>query len=117
VAGDWNILFGYGEDGSEYWGRRYKTVFDHAEALDLRFAGPQHPNGRQAEPWPDELPRGSRCVPTFHHSRQRPETATRQLDFVFASASIAERVSTRALNDPAEWGPSDHCRVLIDVDV
>jgi hypothetical protein len=75
VAGDWNILFGYGELGRSYWKDRYGTVFDRAEALGLRFVGPRHPDGRQAEPWPDELPEGSRCVPTFHHSRQTPATA------------------------------------------
>lgn len=115
VAGDWNILRGYGEFGDAYWRRRYDTVFDRAEALDLRFVGPQFPNGRQADPWPDELPAGSLCVPTFHHSRQKPETANRQLDFVFVSAALANRVKVRALNAPEDWGPSDHCRVVIDV--
>lgn len=117
IAGDWNILFGYGERGLPYWDGRYRTVFDRAEALGLTFVGPQHPNGRQAAPWPSELPLDSLCVPTFHTSRQTPATATRQLDFVFASHSLADAVSVRALNAPDEWGTSDHCRVLIDVDV
>lgn len=39
VAGDWNILRGYGEYGSKYWKARYDTVFDRAEALGLRFVG------------------------------------------------------------------------------
>jgi hypothetical protein len=116
IAGDWNILLGYGEHGDSYYKDRYATVFDRAKALDLTFVGPQHPNGRQAEPWPDELPCNSGCVPTFHHSRQTPETATRQLDFVVASHSLAAAVTVRALNEPDEWGRSDHCRVLIDVD-
>lgn len=117
VAGDWNLLFGYGEHGDANFERRYKTVFDRAESLGLRFCGPQAPGGRQASPPPDELPEDSRCVPTFHHSRQNPETATRQLDFVFASFSVEDKVQTRALNEPGEWGPSDHCRVGIDVDL
>jgi hypothetical protein len=116
IAGDWNILFGYGEYGDSYFKARYATVFDRADALGLRFVGPQHPKGRQAEPWPDELPIDSRCVPTFHHNRQTPATATRQLDFVFASESLADAVRVRALNGVEEWGPSDHCRILIDVD-
>lgn len=116
IAGDWNILFGYGEEGNSYYKDRYSTVFERAEALGLRFVGPQHPNGRQAEPWPDELPTDSRCVPTFHSNRQTPGTAKRQLDFVFASRSLADNVSVRALNLPDEWGASDHCRVVIDVD-
>jgi exonuclease III len=117
IAGDWNILHRYGEHGDQYYAGRYASVFDRAETLGLRFVGPQSPHGRQAGPWPAELPPESRCVPTYHHSRQTPATATRQLDFVFASAGIADRVSTRALNDVGEWGGSDHCRILIDVDV
>jgi endonuclease/exonuclease/phosphatase family metal-dependent hydrolase len=116
IAGDWNVLLGYGEYGNSYFKDRYATVFARAEALGLRFVGPQHPNGRQADPWPGELPTDSRCVPTYHHNRQTPATATRQLDFVFASRSLADAVSVRALNALDEWGSSDHCRVLIDVD-
>ncbi len=115
VAGDWNILFGYGEHGDGYYAARYRTVFDRAAALGLRFLGPQAPGGRQAEPWPVELPRDSLNVPTYHHSRQTPQTATRQLDFVFASDSLAEQVTVTALNQPTHWGSSDHCKLLIEV--
>ena len=115
VAGDWNILYGYGDHGDTYYRARYATVFERAEALGLRFVGPQHPNGRQADPWPAELPADSLCVPTFHHNRQTPASATRQLDFVFASRALADHVHVRALNGENEWGPSDHSRVLIDV--
>jgi endonuclease/exonuclease/phosphatase family metal-dependent hydrolase len=100
-----------------YWKARYDTVFDRARALGLTFAGPQHPNGRQADPWPTELPTDSPCVPTFHHSRQRPATASRQLDFVFVSAPLASAVTVTALNKVGEWGPSDHCRILIEIDI
>lgn len=116
VAGDFNILHGYGEHGSAYWESRYDAVFDRADAMRLGFMGPQAPHGRQADPWPAELPRDSRIVPTFHHSRQTPKTATRQLDYVFATEDLAGRVSVRALNEPDEWGPSDHCRLAISVD-
>ena len=115
VAGDWNILRGYGEHGSGFWRDRYQTVFDRAEILGLVFVGPEFPNGRQADPWPDELPRDNTCVPTFRHSRQTPATASRQLDFVFASRTLAADVKVHALNEIDEWGPSDHCRVLIEV--
>ena len=114
AAGDLNILYGHGEHGSAYWATRYQTVFDRMAALGFRFVGPQSPNGRQANPWPDELPRTSLNVPTFRTSQQTPATATRQLDFVFASDSIAERVTARAVNQPDEWGPSDHCRIQIE---
>lgn len=115
VAGDFNILRGHGERGDPYWAGRYNTVFSRMEALGLRFVGPESPHGRQAEPWPDELPRNSKNVPTYHSSRQTPATATRQLDFVFASESMAERVHVRAQNGVDEWGPSDHCRVVIEI--
>ena len=88
------------------------------EALGLRLVGPQAPRGgAQAMPWPAELPPESRNAPTYRTDQKRPETGTRQLDFVFASAGVYERVSTRALNAPADWGPSDHCRVLIEQEV
>ena len=81
VAGDWNLLRGYGEHGSRYWQARYDTVFARAETLGLSFVGPEYPSGRQASPWPRELPPDSLCVPMFHHNGQSPESATRQLDF------------------------------------
>jgi endonuclease/exonuclease/phosphatase family metal-dependent hydrolase len=115
AAGDLNILYGYGENGSPYWASRYATVFARMEAIGLRFVGPQAPAGRRADPWPDELPVESANVPTYHTSRQTPATATRQLDFVFASTGLAERVRVCARNEPNHWGPSDHCRVEIDV--
>jgi hypothetical protein len=115
AAGDLNILHGYGENGSPYWGARYRTVFDHFSAIGLRFVGPQSPYGRQAEPWPKELPEDSMNVPTYYTARQGIAGAARQLDFVFASMDIADQVRVRALNDADEWGKSDHCRVAIEV--
>jgi len=56
AAGDLNILHRYGEHGNPYWAARYATVFDRAEAMGLQFMGPQAPHGRQASPWPAELP-------------------------------------------------------------
>ena len=115
VAGDLNILYGYGEHGSTYWGSRYQTIFDRMKALGLSFIGPQTPAGLSADPWPKELPPNSKNVPTFYHSRQSPTTATRQLDFVFASNALSEGIRVTALNDPEDWGPSDHCRLEIEV--
>jgi endonuclease/exonuclease/phosphatase family metal-dependent hydrolase len=115
VVGDFNILRGYEEHGSKYWGGRYDAVFDRSEAMGLEFVGPQEPHGRQGDPWPQELPSNSRNVPTFHHSRQTPRIATRQLDYVFATRELANQDSVRALNAPAEWGQSDHCRLAISV--
>ena len=115
AAGDLNILYGYGEHGSNYWEARYATVFDRMTALGLVFVGPQAPNGRVAKPWPEELPSNSKNVPTYHTNRQTSATATRQLDFVFASESIADQVSVEAINDPENWGSSDHCRLEIQI--
>ena len=114
AAGDLNILYGHGEGGDEYAAARYASVFDRMEAMGLPFVGPQYPNGQQAAPWPAELPPDSKNVPTFYWGNDLT-TAYRQLDFVFASAGMKDAVSARALNGPDEWGPSDHCRVVIDV--
>ena len=100
AAGDLNILNRYGEHGSAYWAARYATVFDRAESLGLRFVGPQAPSGRQADPWPAELPHDSRDVPTYHTSRQGPAGATRQLDFVFASTTLTDRPASEGYHGP-----------------
>ena len=113
AAGDLNLLHGHGEHGSAYWATRYQSVFDRMAALGLQFVGPQFPNGRRADPWPDELPRTSLNVPTYHTNQQAPALATRQLDFVFASCTIADKVRVVARNGVEEWGPSDHCRIEI----
>jgi endonuclease/exonuclease/phosphatase family metal-dependent hydrolase len=117
VAGDLNVLYGHGEYGNPYWAGRYETVFARMAALGLEFVGPQAPHGRQAVPWPDELPSNSKNVPTYYARGQTPATCTRQLDFVFASERLARRMCVRALNDlqPDRWGPSDHCRIEIEI--
>ena len=53
---------------------------------------------------------------TFYNPllRQKPSDAQLQLDYVFASRAIAHRLTVRALNDPDDWGTSDHCRIVID---
>ncbi len=48
--------------------------------------------------------------------QQEPSDATLQLDYVFASRPIAHRLTVRALNAPKDWGPSDHCRIVIDLE-
>ena len=115
AAGDLNILRGYGEGGSRYWCARYDTLFARLDAVGLPCVGPEIPNGRQTEPWPDELPADSKTVPTFHSAQQSPATASRQLDFVFASDELADRLNVRAINEPQDWGPSDHCQIEIEL--
>ena len=116
AAGDLNVLYGYGEGGNTYSKARYATVFDRMAAIGLPLVGPQSPNGLQADPWPKELPEDSQNVPTYRTKKDDPTTATRQLDFVFASEEIKDAVRVRALNGVEEWGPSDHCRLEIEVD-
>lgn len=113
AAGDLNLMYGYSADGSPYWARRYRTVFDRLEAMGLPLVGPQFPDGRRARPWPAPLPRDSGNVPTWHTIGRPPAMADRQLDYVFASPDLA--LTTRALNEPDEWGPSDHCRIAVTV--
>ena len=116
VAGDLNVYLGYGDKGSDYWKERYAAVFARAAALGLRFVGPQAPEAEcAARPRPAEVPPGSRNVPTLRTKEADPTSAQRQLDFVFASEALSERISVRALNGEEEWGPSDHCRVAIDL--
>ena len=93
-----------------------RTVWGRFKALGLEFLGPQAPDGRQAAvAQPDVSPK-ARNVPTYRTYRQSPAAANRQLDYVFASRGIHEKVTTQALNGIDEWGPSDHCRILIEVD-
>jgi hypothetical protein len=115
AAGDLNILRGYGENGSPYWRGRYDSVFARMSAIGLAFVGPRHPHGEQASPWPRELPKASMNVPTYRTRKLDASTATRQLDFVFASPTLVDRLQVRACNRGDEWGPSDHCRVEIEL--
>ena len=39
-----------------------------------------------------------------------------QLDYGFASRPIAHRRTVGALNDTKARGPSDHCRIVIDLE-
>ena len=54
------------------------------------------------------------------HQRETPETAHRRLNHVFVSEGLVDRASVTALNKadknlPDYWGPSDHCRILIEI--
>ena len=107
AAGDLNVLRGYGERGSAYWAARYATVFDRMRAIGLPCVGPNGPNGGHAPiVSPDERPADSATVPTFRTNRTHPRTGTRQLDFVFATEDLHPRLTVRALNGEAEWGPN-----------
>lgn len=110
VAGDWNILRGYGERGSPYWRDRYATLFARMEALGLPFVGPVA--GRRPDHRGDrgEMPTDSDTTPTYWPAGGTP---TRQLDFVFASEGLQQHVRADALND-GTW-TRDHCPIRIEV--
>ena len=111
AAGDLNIGFW----SSDQFDHRAQTVMDRFHALGLDYRGPQHPDGRRADPIPEHLNEESLDVPTYHTTRSNPAGAHVQIDHVFASRGFDQEVQTRALNEVSEWGPSDHCRIVIDV--
>ena len=117
IAGDFNLIHGATDSNPLALPVRDRSVFLRLEALGFEFIGPQAPHGRQADPTPAGLPADTDNVPTYHTTRQRPETAANQLDYVFASRGFHRRIRTRALNEPEEWGASDHCQIAIDVEV
>ena len=94
---------------------RERGVWDRMRAIGLEFIGPFYPNGRKATEQPDWLAPGSLNVPTFCSKGSPPETATYQLDYAFASHGFHNEVRVRAMNEVDAWGPSDHCRLLIEV--
>ena len=116
VAGDFNLIHGATEKNPLALPARDRSVFMRLEALGFEFMGPQYPNGRLADPSPSRLATDTKNVPTYYTTRQTPRTAGNQLDYAFASRGFHSKVQTRALNDPEEWGPSDHCRLEIQVD-
>ena len=112
AAGDLNLCYGATEAS---WYVRERVVRDRFKALGLEFLRPQFPNGRAPSSTPPESPEHTRDVPTYHTNHQTPAEANKQLDYAFASRGFHETVTVRALNGVEEWGPSDHCRLLIEV--
>lgn len=116
AAGDLNTIFGITEEIPLADLQRDQTIFDRMIALGLEFMGPEYPNGRQAETPIKGLAKDSKSVPTYRTVGQSPKDANRQLDYVFASRGFHKTIRTWALNGVDEWGPSDHCRLLIEID-
>lgn len=112
AAGDLNVTF-QSTDGFRH---RAQTILDRFQALGLEYLGPRYPAGRRADPVPEYLIEDSLDVPTYYHKPSNsPAGASIQLDHVFASRGFHKEVQVKALNEVAEWGPSDHCRISIDV--
>lgn len=116
VAGDFNNIFGATKDNRLVLYERDRTVFHRMEALGFAFLGPQHPRGRQATPTPVGLPKASKNVPTWYRPGVCPQLAENQLDYVFASRGFDASIKAEALNEVDDWGPSDHCRLLIEIE-
>ena len=119
AAGDLNTIY---EETVYSLQPRDTTVFKRMEALGLEFIGPRWPNAdRQADPVPDGLPQGTRNVPTYLSPKKMKAMRNgglftgHQLDYVFASKGFDRSISVHAMNDPAQWGSSDHCRLWIEV--
>ena len=114
AAGDLNMI--YGATGRTLaLPERERAVWDRVAALGLEFLGPQAPDGWQpSAPQPDVSP-DTKNVPTWVRNGLKPEEANRQFDYAIASRGFHERVKVRALNRADEWGPSDHCRLMIEV--
>ena len=117
AAGDLNTIYDATEKNSLEMRERMLTVFDRMDAIGLESLGPRWPNAdRQAYPPPQGLLEGTLNVPTFYTSKQGvPANAQNQLDYVFASKGFDQNISIHAMNDSAQWGSSDHCRILIEV--
>ncbi len=114
AAGDLNMI--YGAIGRRLsLPERERTVWTRMEALGLEFLGPQLPHGRPAVSLHADLQPDTKNVPTYYSTRESPATAKTQLDYAFASRGFHEGISVRAMNEPEEWGASDHCRLLIEV--
>ena len=115
AAGDLNMF--YGATGRRLsMPIRERTVWDRFAALGLEFLGPQAPHGRQTVEAPPDVSTDTKNVPThFNKGTESAASAQRQLDYVFASRGFHETIRVRALNGVSEWGPSDHCRLLIEV--
>ena len=123
ASGDLNLIYGT-TAGQGRQNFRTRSVWDRFQALGFEFVGPQHPAGRLAAEPSTETPPDTRNVPTSYSrdgaasgvNVKTPLDARNQLDYVFASHGFHESIRARALNGVEEWGPSDHCRIVIEID-
>ena len=76
---------------------RTAAPFIELEEMGLVRVGPEGPNY------------------IFEPGGERAGDAWRTLNHAFVTHDLLERTTATALNHPREWGPSDHCRVQIDV--
>ena len=114
AAGDLNLV--YTPSRTDAWFPRERLVWERFRTLGLEFLGPQAPNGRQPEGQQPGTNADTKNVPTYYTTQEgHAAKALRQLDYAFASRGFHEQIRVRALNGIDEWGPSDHCRLLIEI--
>ncbi len=123
VAGDLNTIYGAKDNNRLEKPPRAQTIFDRMRALGLEFVGPQWPDAdRKADRVPQGLPKDTKNVPTYLSARQRRRMhdedilSGNQLDYVFASRGFSDKVRVHAMNDVEGFGPSDHCRIQIELE-
>ena len=97
AAGDLNMGFlgRFQSDG------RMQSVLTRMQAFGMEYLGPHTSDGRTA--------------PTYHTGSENPSSASTQLDHVFASQGFHGGVHVMAMNGADEWGPSDHCRLVVQI--
>ena len=97
AAGDLNLGFlgRFQSDG------RMQSVLTRMQALGMEYIGPQTPDAQ--------------TVPTYHTGSEDQTSASTQLDHVFASQGFHGGVHVTAMNGADEWGPSDHCRLVVHI--
>ena len=123
AAGDLNTIYGATEASRLETPIRAQTIFDRMNAIGMEFVGPRAGDGsRKADEAPVDVSPHTCNVPTYLSHPQRTQyekediLSGNQLDYVFASRGFHESVRVHAMNKTLdEWGPSDHCRIVIDV--
>ena len=97
AAGDLNMGF----TGSFEHNGRSLSVLTRMEALGMEYLGPHG--------------KGGDIVPTYRRRGQAPDEADTQMDHVFASRGFHQGATVWAMSGVDEWGPSDHCRVVVEI--
>ena len=116
AAGDLNLNL-WTKFGRMRKDARLRSVWDRFAALGLEFLGPRQPDGRATVRGSGtRVYRDTQRVVTRRAMKRGRVLSESQIDYVFASRGFHESIRARALNGVEEWGPSDHCRILIEID-
>ena len=98
------------------WTSEGAASSEEMATVGFELLGPGTRQGERPPPRRANLTPDTRNVPTYRTVKEGPVTASRQLDYVFASRGFHERVRAGALNEVHEWGSIDHCRLVIEVE-